>query len=147
MDSVFAGDSLFLALNDKLLEKRAEGSLSDLKTRYGADYLRVAQFINNLERAIALTMGIRFAIQLPDKTIAQGEPINARLEFYNGSAQTQLIAFHFEGVRQVSHHDTYLETRLLHRRVRRSPDYDSAPHSRGDEWWPPPPLPAIRVEP
>ena len=93
-ESAFAGDDLFLALVNRLLEKRAEGSLSDIKTRYGADYFRMVQYIDKLERAIALTLGIRFAIRLPDKTIAQGEPVNAYLEFKNGGVQTLSLVFH-----------------------------------------------------
>src|SRR5262249_5583125 len=93
-ESAFAGDDLFLALVNRLLEKRAEGSLTDIKNRYSADYFRMVQYIDKLERAIALTLGIRFAIRLPDRIMAQGEQVSANLEFRNGGVQTLSLVFH-----------------------------------------------------
>jgi hypothetical protein len=77
-----------------LLEKRAEGSLADIKTRYGADYFRMVQYIDKLERAIALTLGIRFVLRLSDSIIAQGETVTANLELSNGGIQALPMVFH-----------------------------------------------------
>ncbi len=93
-ESAFAGDDLFLALNNRLLEKRAEGSLADIKDRYGADYLRMTLYIEKIERAIALSLGVRLAIRLPDRIIAQGEKLIANLELQNGGTQTLTLVFH-----------------------------------------------------
>ena len=54
----------------------------------------MVQYIDKLERAIALTLGIRFVIRLSDSIIAQGENVIANLEISNGGVQALPLVFH-----------------------------------------------------
>ena len=94
MEAVTLPEKLLEALTEKLIEKRAEGSVATLRARYGKEYFRVIRFTDNLERAIALALGISCELTLSDKIIAQGETVTAQLTFHNNSHNTLSMVFH-----------------------------------------------------
>jgi LmbE family N-acetylglucosaminyl deacetylase len=94
MEALTLPEKLVEALTEKLIEKRAEGSVATLRARYGKEYFRVLRFTSNLERAIALALGIRCELTLPDKIIAQGEPLQAQITFHNNSQNSLSMVFH-----------------------------------------------------
>jgi hypothetical protein len=94
MEALTMPERLVEALTEKLIEKRAEGSVATLRARYGKEYFRVVRFISNLERAIALALGIRCEMALPDKIIAQGETMKAQIIFHNNSHNSLSMVFH-----------------------------------------------------
>ncbi|MBI3650063.1 MAG: PIG-L family deacetylase [Acidobacteria bacterium] len=89
-----APDKLLEGLTDKLLEKRAEGSVATLRERYGREFFRVLRFIETLERVMALTLGVRGELLIEDKRIAQGESVNAQFIFHNDSNNNLAMVFH-----------------------------------------------------
>ncbi|MEW6129161.1 MAG: PIG-L family deacetylase [Acidobacteriota bacterium] len=87
-------ETLIESLTEKLAEKRAEGGLEQLKERYNANYFRLVRFRENLEHAIALAAGVKLQVQIQDRIIAQGEPLRAKIHFYNGSNYPLAMVFH-----------------------------------------------------
>jgi GlcNAc-PI de-N-acetylase len=81
------------ALREKLLEKRAEGSVNDLRARYGPEFIRVVRFIASLERALALLLGLSFEVTVSDRVAVAGQKIIARAVFRNGSSRVLPIVF------------------------------------------------------
>ncbi len=94
MEALTLPERLVEELTEKLIEKRAEGAIATLRARYGREYFRVVRFTENLERAIALALGIHVEMTLPDKIIAQGETVKAQITFHNGSNHSLSIVFH-----------------------------------------------------
>jgi LmbE family N-acetylglucosaminyl deacetylase len=94
MEALTLPERLAEALTEKLIEKRAEGSVATLRERYGKEFFRVVRFTENLERAIALALGIRCEITLSDTIIAQGETFTAQIRFYNNSNTFLSMVFH-----------------------------------------------------
>ena len=93
-ETVIDRSSLMPVLIENLVEKRAEGSVESLRERYGTEFFRVVRYIELLERAITLVLGINCELHLPDKTIVQGEALSADLVFHNGSNQPLSMVFH-----------------------------------------------------
>jgi LmbE family N-acetylglucosaminyl deacetylase len=87
-------EKLVEGLTEKLVEKRAEGSIATLRERYGKEFFRVVRFTENLERAMALALGLRCEMILSDQLVAQGETLNAQLIFHNNSSNAYAIVFH-----------------------------------------------------
>ncbi|MCI0485855.1 MAG: PIG-L family deacetylase [Blastocatellia bacterium] len=82
------------SLREKLIEKRAEGSLKEIQNRYGAEFHRMVRFIEGVERALGLALGISFEITLSDTLLVAGQKVTARLSFHNGSSALLPLAFH-----------------------------------------------------
>lgn len=82
------------ALTEKLIEKHTEGSVEEMRQRYGPEYFRVIQFTRKLERAIALVLGLGFDIEPSDRTLAPGQAFTLRMKFANGSDQPFPVVFH-----------------------------------------------------
>lgn len=93
VDAIAAGDRLVEALQEKLIEKRAEGSADTMHERYGAEFVRVVRFTSAIERALVLALGLRFEITLSDNVVVPGQKLVARLTFRNGSGRTFPIVF------------------------------------------------------
>jgi LmbE family N-acetylglucosaminyl deacetylase len=93
-EAMMTPDSVTQLLIENLVEKRAEGSVETLRERYGAEFFRVVRYIELLERAVALALGISWEFRLSDKTIARGESLAADLIFHNGSNQPLSMVFH-----------------------------------------------------
>jgi LmbE family N-acetylglucosaminyl deacetylase len=94
MEALTLPDRLAEALTGKLIEKRAEGSVATLRARYGKEFFRVVRFTENLERAIALALGISCEMSLSDSIIAQGESVAAQIRFRNNGNRFFSIVFH-----------------------------------------------------
>lgn len=94
MEAIGQRERLAESLLAKLLEKRAEGSAEDMRSRYGPDYFRMIRFIESLERAIALTLGIEFRIALSDEVVVPGQAVALRAALHNGSDRSLLVSFH-----------------------------------------------------
>jgi LmbE family N-acetylglucosaminyl deacetylase len=94
MEALTIPERLAEALTEKLIEKRAEGSVATLRERYGKEFFRVVRFTENLERAIAIALGIRCEMTLSDTIIAQGETFTAQISFYNDSKTFLSMVFH-----------------------------------------------------
>jgi hypothetical protein len=89
-----APEKLAEGLTEKLIEKRAEGSLAALRERYGREFFRVVRFTENLERALAIVLGLRCEMRVSDSLVAQGETAEAQIVFHNNSGNSYSIVFH-----------------------------------------------------
>jgi len=94
IEAIAIRERLIDALREKLIEKRAEGSPNDLRTRYGAEYFRVIRFTENLERAIALALGLTFEITFTDRVAVQGQKLIARMVLRSGNSYSMPVVFH-----------------------------------------------------
>ncbi|HSE96619.1 MAG TPA: hypothetical protein VLD57_00020, partial [Blastocatellia bacterium] len=86
VEAVGRREPLIAALTEKLVEKRGEGSTSELQDRYGDEFFRMTLFIGALERALALACGLSFEITLDDRVLVAGQSVTARLVLRNGGA-------------------------------------------------------------
>lgn len=87
-------DSLLTVLSEKLAEKRAEGSKEQLQDRYGVESFRVSRFIEALERAIALALGVEFEVDSGDPILTRGQKFSLKLKLRNGANRLLAMAFH-----------------------------------------------------
>lgn len=94
VEAIAIRERLVDALREKLIEKRAEGSPNDLRTRYGAEFFRVIRFTENLERAIALALGLSLEITFTDRVAVQGQKLVARMVLRNGNSYSMPVVFH-----------------------------------------------------
>jgi LmbE family N-acetylglucosaminyl deacetylase len=86
-EAIARREPLVLALTEKLIEKRAEGSPPEMRDRYGEQFFRMVFFIGALERALALALGLSFEVRLDDRVLVPGQSVTARLSLSNGSNQ------------------------------------------------------------
>lgn len=94
IDSIAAGDQLIEALREKLIEKRAEGPVSDLRERYGEDFSKVIRFTETLERALALALGLNLEVTINDRVLVAGQKLTARAVVKYGGGISLPIVFH-----------------------------------------------------
>lgn len=94
VEAIALRERLIDALREKLTEKRAEGSPNDLRTRYGAEFFRVIRFTENLERALALVLGLSLEITFTDRVAVQGQKLVARMVLRNGNSYAMPVVFH-----------------------------------------------------
>lgn len=87
LNAVNLGDRLIDALVEKLIEKRAEGTVADLRERYGGQFIRVARFTAVIERALALALGLNVQVGLSDRVVVPGQKLTARIALQNGGAR------------------------------------------------------------
>jgi LmbE family N-acetylglucosaminyl deacetylase len=81
------------ALKEKLIEKRVEGSATEIHARYGLDFVRVIRFTETLERAIALLIGLGIEVTVSDQIVVGGQRLVARLVLENRSASSFPVLF------------------------------------------------------
>ncbi len=81
------------ALREKLLEKRAEGSVEDLRARYGPEFVRVIRFTESLERALALMLGFSLEVTMGDRVAVAGQTLVVRAVFRNASSRAAPVVF------------------------------------------------------
>jgi LmbE family N-acetylglucosaminyl deacetylase len=93
VEAIAAGERLIDALQEKLIEKRAEGTVDDLHNRYGAEFVRVVRFTTALERALALALGLRLEVSLSDSVAVPGQKLVVRSVLHNGSARAFPVVF------------------------------------------------------
>ncbi|HEY3136598.1 MAG TPA: PIG-L family deacetylase [Blastocatellia bacterium] len=93
VDAIAAGERLADALIERLIEKRTEGTIDEMRERYGADFVRIVRFTAALERALALSLGLRLEVKLSDSVVVPGQKLIARLVLRNGSARAFPVVF------------------------------------------------------
>jgi len=64
-----------------------------MRERYGADFVRVVRFTATLERALVLSLGLRFEVKLSDSVVVPGQKLAASLVLHNGSARAFPVVF------------------------------------------------------
>lgn len=94
VEAIAIKERLIDALREKLIEKRAEGTPDELRTRHGEGFFRVIRFTENLERAIALALGLNFEIKFTDRVVVQGQKLVARLALRSGNSYSMPVVFH-----------------------------------------------------
>ncbi|HVG17786.1 MAG TPA: PIG-L family deacetylase, partial [Blastocatellia bacterium] len=94
LEAIGQRERLIEVLVEKLIEKRAEGSPDELHTRYGAEFFRVVRFIETLERALALAIGLDFHAAIADPVIVKGQKLGLRLSLRNNSNRAFAVVFH-----------------------------------------------------
>jgi hypothetical protein len=85
--------ALIDALSEKLAEKRAEGSVDELRARYGPEFFRVVRFTGTLERALTLALGIDFVVSANDTVLIPGQKITVKLSLLNGGGRNLVAGF------------------------------------------------------
>jgi LmbE family N-acetylglucosaminyl deacetylase len=93
VDAIATGERLVEALTEKLIEKRAEGTIDEMRGRYGADFVRVVRFTAALERGLALSLGLRLEVNLSDAVLVPGQKLVATVVLHNGSARAFPVIF------------------------------------------------------
>lgn len=93
VDAIASGERLIEALIEKLIEKRAEGTIDDMRARYGADFGRVVRFTAALERAVALALGLNLEVTISDRVVVPGQKLAARLALRNGGTRAFPVVF------------------------------------------------------
>ena len=94
LETVGQRERMVEALREKLIEKRAEGSASDLHARYGAEFFRVIRYTEALERALALALGLDFQIAITDRVLVKGQKLTARLTLRSNINRVSAVVFH-----------------------------------------------------
>jgi LmbE family N-acetylglucosaminyl deacetylase len=87
-------DKLIEALREKLIEKRAEGSVADLRSRFGSQFFRMIRYTEALERAIAQALDLSLEASLSDKVLVRGQKFSLKLSLRNGGNRSLPIVFH-----------------------------------------------------
>ena len=86
-------EQLVNALRDKLIEKRAEGDVEQIHSRYGVEFFRVLRYTQTLERALALSIGLDLDVGLSDSRVVAGQKLTARVSLVNHSDRAYQVAF------------------------------------------------------
>ncbi|MGH9763824.1 MAG: hypothetical protein ACREDR_27700, partial [Blastocatellia bacterium] len=68
--------------------KQVLGAGKDPHAEFGDQYFRVNRFTNNIQKAVALLLGLQFRLTLNKSVIVPGETFAATLSLFNGSDQT-----------------------------------------------------------
>ncbi|MEW6207202.1 MAG: PIG-L family deacetylase [Acidobacteriota bacterium] len=94
VEAINRRSQLIDALTEELIEKHTEGSVEEMRRRYGAEYFRVIQFTQKIERALALALGLNFEIEPSDRTVVPGQAFSLRMKLVNGGDQFLPVVFH-----------------------------------------------------
>jgi len=113
VDAIAAGDRLIDALQEKLIEKRAEGTPADLRERYGAEFVRVLRFTAAIERALTLALGLRLEVTLSDSVLTQGQKVIARAVLRNGTSRAFPVVFTAPEKIPMTHSSTYKDSEVI----------------------------------
>jgi len=87
VEAMSSPERLIDALVEKLTEKRAEGTIDQMRPRYGLELVRVVRFTTALERAIALASGLSIEVRLSDTIVVPGQQISAKVVVHNGGGR------------------------------------------------------------
>lgn len=85
---------LIEALIEKLIEKRAEGTVADLRDRFGSQFFRMIRYTEALERAIAQALDLSLEARLSDRVLVRGQKFSLKLSLRNGGNRSLPIVFH-----------------------------------------------------
>jgi hypothetical protein len=94
LEAIGQREALIDALIEKLVEKRAEGTPDEMHARYGAEFVRATRFIETLQRALALALGLDFQVTIADRTVVPGQKLSARLTLRSSSNRAFAVVFH-----------------------------------------------------
>ena len=94
IEAVGMKDKLIEALRERLLEKRAEGAVADMRSRYGSQFFRMIRYTQSLERAIALALDLSLEAALSDRVLVRGQKLRFKLSLRNGGSRHLPIVFH-----------------------------------------------------
>lgn len=94
VDAITQRERLIESLREKMTEKRAEGSIAEMRERYGDQFFRVLRYIESLERAIGQAYGLNFSVEIRDPILVQGQRLSSRLLIRNGSEYSFKVIFH-----------------------------------------------------
>ena len=94
IESVGVKEKLIEALRERLLEKRAEGTVAEIRERYGSQFFRMIRYTESLERAIALALGLSLEATLTDRILVRGQKFSLKLALRNGGSRQLPIVFH-----------------------------------------------------
>jgi hypothetical protein len=108
-----AREELINALSEKLSEKRAEGGPEQLHARYGVEFFRVLQFIQTLEHALALAIGLELYITLSDERVVPGQKLTAWLTLLNHSPRAFPIVFRTPGTLLAAGREALKESEVI----------------------------------
>ncbi|HMG34474.1 MAG TPA: PIG-L family deacetylase [Blastocatellia bacterium] len=112
-------DEVIEALKERLIEKRVEGDVEQLRGRYGADAARVVRFTQSLERALALVIGLSVNVSVSDDRVTPGQSVTARVDLINESERAYPIVIRLPSALSVEGQRTWTSSETI----------ESAPHS------------------
>jgi LmbE family N-acetylglucosaminyl deacetylase len=87
-------EKLIEAIRERLLEKRAEGTIAEIRARYGSHFFRMVRYTESLERAIALALGLSLEATLSDRILVRGQKLSLKLALRNGGGHQLPVVFH-----------------------------------------------------
>ncbi|HJQ69079.1 MAG TPA: PIG-L family deacetylase [Blastocatellia bacterium] len=93
-EAVGTKEKLVEVLRERLLEKRGEGTVQDIRGRYGSQFFRMLRYIEALERAIAHALDLSLEATLSDRVLVRGQPLRLKLSLRNGGSRPLSIVFH-----------------------------------------------------
>ena len=94
IESIGVKEKLIEAMRERLLEKRAEGTVAEIRARYGSQFFRMIRYTESLERAIALALGLSLEATLSDRTLVRGQKFSLKLVLRNGGSRQLPLVFH-----------------------------------------------------
>jgi LmbE family N-acetylglucosaminyl deacetylase len=94
IESIGVKEKLIEAMRERLLEKRAEGTVAEIRERYGSQFFRMIRYTESLERAIALALGLSLEATLSDRILVRSQKFTLKLSLRNGGSRQLPIVFH-----------------------------------------------------
>ena len=94
IEAVGMKEKLIEALRERLLEKRGEGTIQEIRSRYGSQFFRMLRYTEALERAIARALGLSLEATLSDRVLVRGQGVRLKLSLRNGGNRQPSIVFH-----------------------------------------------------
>src|SRR5215471_928157 len=85
------------SLSGKLYLMRSEGSDDDLRSQFGGEYFRIDRFMQCLERAISLALGLEIEVQVSDQVVTPEQKFGIKLKFTNGTESQLAVEFQTPG--------------------------------------------------
>lgn len=94
LEAVGMREKLIEALRERLLEKRGEGTIEAMRSRYGSQLFRMLRYTQALERAIARALDLSLEATLSDRILVRGQALKLKLSLRNGGSRQLPIVFH-----------------------------------------------------
>lgn len=94
LEAITQRERLIASLRERIIEKRAEGTVEQIRERYGNQFFRMIRYIEALERALGLAYGLSFFIEVRDSVLVPSQRLEYKLVINNGSDQRLSVVFH-----------------------------------------------------
>ncbi len=94
IEAIGMKEKLIEAMRERLLEKRAEGTITEIRERYGSQFFRMIRYIESLERALAFALDLSLEASLADRILVRGQKLSLKLALRNGGSRQLPIVFH-----------------------------------------------------